>query len=82
MGALEPLDDLLAKYPEITKDYYEGFQKWCSYKGKVYGLPSEWQGDYIYYRKSILEEAGIDPNKINTWDALLEAAIKLTKEGR
>jgi len=34
----------------------------------------------IFYRKDLFKQAGIDPSSIKTWDALTQAAQKLTKD--
>lgn len=48
--------------------------------GMLVGLPLFHGASVIYYRKDLLEEAGIDPASLTTWDALLEAAKTLTSD--
>ena len=38
--------------------------------GKVYGMPAATEGYGLMYNKDILDKAGIDPEKLTTFDAL------------
>ncbi len=52
-----------------------------NYKGQLLSINAvntNWSS--FYYRKSIFEEAGIDPAGIKTWDDLLNVATQLTKD--
>lgn len=55
--------------------------------GKLWGVPQIWDSIALFYNKSLVEEAGVDPANL-TWapdggegDTLLDAAKKLTKDG-
>ena len=52
--------------------------------GKLVAMPLFHGATVIYYRKDLLRNAGIDAASLKTWDALREAAHKLTvvKDGR
>lgn len=52
--------------------------------GKLVALPLFHGASVIYYRKDLLKQAGINPATLKTWDALRDAARKLTvvKDGR
>ena len=55
-------------------------QELLTYNGHYIGISNyAWGVHGVFYRKSILQEAGIDPATIVTWDDLLNAAIELTK---
>ena len=41
--------------------------------GKVYGMPAATEGYGLMYNKDILDKAGIDPEKLTTFDALKTA---------
>ena len=41
--------------------------------GKVYGMPAATEGYGLMYNKDILDKAGIDPEKLTTFDALKSA---------
>jgi len=48
--------------------------------GKRYAVPLFFATTSLFYRKDQFKEAGIDPASIKTWDQLVEAATKLTKD--
>lgn len=51
----------------------------ASYKGDKYGIAISMEANFLFYRKDMFEEAGLDPNKApENWDELLEYAEKLT----
>lgn len=50
------------------------------YKGKLYGLPTEADCVYMYYRTDILKENGIEPP--DTWEDFLAAAKKVNSPSR
>ena len=52
--------------------------------GKMLALPLFYGASVIYYRKDLLRQAGLDPATLTSWDALRDAAKKLTvvKDGR
>ncbi|MGA5038085.1 ABC transporter substrate-binding protein [Streptomyces capoamus] len=47
-----------------------------TYRGRVYGIPQVVDTQLLYYRKSLLEKAGLEPP--TTLDALVDAARELT----
>ena len=48
--------------------------------GGRYAMPLFAGTPTIFYRKDLFKQAGIDPASIKTWDALTQAALKLTKD--
>lgn len=51
----------------------------ASYEGKKYGIAVNIDANFLFYRKDMFKEAGLDPEKApETWDELLEYAEKLT----
>ena len=79
-GAGADLDGLLiSTWPDGDGDFYvrAGFDA-ALRDGKRTGLPLFHGASVIYYRKDMLEDAGIDPASIRTWDDLREAAKTLT----
>ncbi len=49
--------------------------------GKLIALPyTQFICPHLAYRKSHLQEAGVDPKDLATWDSFQKAAIKLTKD--
>ena len=79
-GWLMPLDPMIAKYrqavewddidPTLVRDV-------CSYKGKVYGVPNLAISMFFFYRKDLLDAAGLQPP--TTMDEWIAAAKALTK---
>lgn len=58
-------------------------QDMCDVDGKTLAISSyAWGTTGIYYRKSMLEEAGIDPESIKTQDDFLNACKKFTDGGK
>ena len=47
-------------------------------EGKVFALPAYGTTQVLYYNMAAFEEAGIDPNSIETWQDLAEAAAAMT----
>ncbi len=62
-GWLRPLDDLWAKLKEEFKldDYAPEVLEKFSYQGKLYIIPANLNVMFLFYRKDILEQAGVKP---------------------
>ncbi len=58
-------------------DWYEANWDGGIYNGKVYGLWVWTDVRGIWYWKDLLNEAGVDPNSLKTWDGYIAAAKKL-----
>jgi multiple sugar transport system substrate-binding protein len=71
-----PLDDILA---DVKDDYTENDIKTNTIDGKTYGVRMIDDPQLIYYRKSLLQKAGVQPP--TTVDELIEAA-KATSNGK
>ena len=89
LGSLEPLqpyleqdpaymDDLLADVPENVMDLYR--DKPAADGGILYGLPPDSNCQLQYYRRDVLEQAGID-GPAETWDEAIEIAKTLAESG-
>lgn len=79
-GSLE-LDDYIAEWSE-WEDWYEGAREDVTYLGKIHAVAyrANARGNIIY-RKSLFEEAGLDPDTPpQTWEDAHEFAAKLTKK--
>jgi ABC-type glycerol-3-phosphate transport system substrate-binding protein len=69
-GAIEPLD-AMATSRGLTRDYYKPvYYDGCSYKGRLYALPSTPAAIALHYNKRIFDEradklraAGLDPKR-------------------
>jgi multiple sugar transport system substrate-binding protein len=78
-GFLLPIDKYLEQDAEFWADFqgdvYPTILNMYEYKDNWYALPNDGNTEVFYYRKDILEEAGVEPPK--TWEELLEVAPKL-----
>lgn len=77
---------IVGKWPAGGKDDFFVKAGWDAgvVDGKLVALPLFHGASVIYYRKDLFKQAGIDPASLKTWDALRDAARKLTvvKDGR
>lgn len=79
--ALLPLDELLGDYGDLDA-FYPAMLEDCRYDGKTYGLPLYSDTRTALYRKSHLEQAGLDPDRLpKSWDDYAEAARRLGSDG-
>jgi multiple sugar transport system substrate-binding protein len=61
-------------------NYFSGPAQSATWNGKVYGVPNESNDLIMYYDKTLLDKAGLQPP--TTWDELRTAAKHLTTGGR
>lgn len=70
-GALYPLDTLPG-YMDYVNDEDSQFIPACftgvHYKGHYYGLPETMGCSLMFYRTDVMDELGIDVNKLDTWN--------------
>ncbi len=80
-GIIEPLDFFVKVYKLNLEDFYPNLINAFKYKGKLYGLPKDFSTLALFYNKKMFNEAGLAyPDSSWTWDDLLAAAKKLTKD--
>ncbi|MGC0327201.1 multiple sugar transport system substrate-binding protein [Streptomyces sp. SAI-170] len=72
-GQVIDLSDLLE---DVRDDFNPAVLAPKTYDGKVWGVPQVIDMQLLYYRKSLLSDAGVEPPA--TLDALIDAAAKLT----
>ncbi|MFJ8085478.1 ABC transporter substrate-binding protein [Streptomyces sp. NPDC096205] len=72
-GQVIDLSDLLE---DVRDDFNPAVLAPKTYDGKVWGIPQVIDMQLLYYRKSLLSDAGVEPP--TTLDALIDAAAKLT----
>lgn len=87
LGLLEPIDDLIEKYE--TKDFTDAWLPFAvnelQYQGRLYGLPTSTDVRGLYYNKTLLKKAGVDPDELDASngpimvDRLLEIGEKVNK---
>ncbi len=70
-GALEPLDEPLADQIGSL-----GGVEHLTFDGSLYGLPTEYHSQYLYYRADLFDELGLEVPE--TWDEYLEVMQALT----
>jgi ABC-type glycerol-3-phosphate transport system substrate-binding protein len=81
-GSLEDLTSYVKADGIQESDYYPGVWAEAVYKGKVYGLPWGTDDRAMFYNKTMMREAGLDPEKPPKTIAELDAAAaKLFKKG-
>ena len=66
-GISVPLDDMLT--PELREDIFKPFIDGVTWNGKVWGIPFQTQGKWLFYNKAMLEKAGYK-NPPKTFDEL------------
>lgn len=67
--------------PAEKEDYFPVAMECVTYQGKVYALPFQSDAHVMWYRKDLMQQAGVDASKApGTWDALLDYARKTTKK--
>jgi multiple sugar transport system substrate-binding protein len=71
---LTPLDDLFDK-AELNKNFFSGPLKGATYGGKLWAVPWFNNAALLFYRKDLLDAAGVRPP--TTYDELVRAATKL-----
>ncbi|WP_010242718.1 ABC transporter substrate-binding protein [Peptoniphilus rhinitidis] len=76
-GMLADLSEYIDDKKTPLDDYLDVFMKPEVIDGKVYGFPAYGTTQVIYYRKDLLDKAGLDPKKVyDTW----EDVFKYSKE--
>ncbi len=60
-----------------SSDWYEANWDGGIYNDKVYGIWTVVDVRGLWYWKDLLDEAGVDPNSLRTWDGYIQAAKKL-----
>lgn len=80
-GALQPLDDCIAKNGIDTSQYREQALATVTYKDKIYGIPEFYNFPLLLVNNRVAKEAGIDPKSIDTgdWNNIIDAGKKMTK---
>ncbi len=84
-GALTPLDAYFQAWSkevghDITTDILPGDHLYYKIKGHWYGSPVAEETRIVYYRKSLLQKAGINPAKaFATFASMRQAALALNK---
>ncbi|MFI6701804.1 ABC transporter substrate-binding protein [Streptomyces sp. NPDC050509] len=79
-GLLLPLDDLVAKNPELKSNFLPSVYNTAEIDGKAYGVPMRGtQPVLLFHNKKVLADAGVEAPK--TWDELLGTVARLKAKG-
>jgi multiple sugar transport system substrate-binding protein len=75
-GFLSDLTDLTNSWNR-SSEWYKTNWDGGSYNGKVYGIWAWTDVRAMWYWKDILNQSGVNPESLSTWDGYLEAAKKI-----
>jgi len=78
LGILADITKQAAPYKQQIQSY-----KWtqATLNGKVYAFPWDAGPMALFYRRSVLKAAGINPASLKTWNDFYKAGLKLAKQG-
>jgi len=82
-GAVMNLSDNAASNGLARDQFFPGAWDSANFNGGLYGIPFNvdvWQ--FSFYNQDLLDEAGVSPDDLKTFDGLRAAAEKLTKDGQ
>jgi multiple sugar transport system substrate-binding protein len=78
-GYFKAMDEYITAQADFNPDdFIQSFLLPGQVEGKQYFLPLYGRTQVLYYRKDMLEKAGISPDKLATWEGLAEVARQLT----
>lgn len=80
-GVLRDITDYTAQ-TGCAVQHSEGGKAAYSVDGKLYGLPMYASNVALWYNKRLAAEAGIDPQKIKTWDDFLDQVAAAKEAGQ
>jgi multiple sugar transport system substrate-binding protein len=75
-GLLRNLTDEFEEWGRMS-DLYEANLDGCVYNNTIYGLWLWTDIRGMWYWKDMLQEAGVDPESLKTWDGYISAAVRL-----
>ncbi len=81
-GMTEDLTPFVNRDKVDMKDFIPGLMGNSYLDGKLYGLPYLRSTPLLYFNKTILKEAGLDPNGPKNWKEFEEYARKTTVTGK
>jgi multiple sugar transport system substrate-binding protein len=76
LGLLKNLTDQFQEWDGMS-DLYESNLDGCLYNNTIYGLWLWTDIRGMWYWKDMLQEAGVDPESLKTWDGYISAAVRL-----
>ena len=78
-GMIVSLDDYVEEYDIDIDDFYDGFLENCYVDDTLYGLPYLRSTSITCMNLTLLEEAGVDADSLETWDDIIDAATAVTE---
>lgn len=82
--AIQPLDEYIATSDKISEEnFFPGAWESATWDGQVWGVPFNvdvWQ--FTFFNQDLLDEVGVDPESLATWEGLEAAGAALTKDGQ
>lgn len=76
-----PITDMMEEYGLNAENYPQGLINLYNIDGVQYALPKDFDTIGLWYNKTLFDEAGMDyPTDEWTWEDLVDAAEKLTKD--
>lgn len=84
-GILENLQPYVDKSPGMKSKYLQFAWNEGSYRGDAYGIPNDTDDRALYYNKTLLQQAGVNPEVLDpkngppTIDEVMQIAKKTTK---
>lgn len=80
-GITAPLDEYLDDRTPID-DYLDVFVEPAKINGKIYAIPGYGTTQVIYYRKDLLDKAGIDPKEMySSWENIFKYSKEIQDKG-
>jgi multiple sugar transport system substrate-binding protein len=81
---LLPIDDYIKQDPNINiQDFQPTMLNYMTYKGKLYGLPYDYNGYVLFYNKDLFDQARVEYPKENwTFDNMKAAAEKIAANAK
>lgn len=82
-GAVEDLSSMARSSGLSRSQFFPGAWDSANYGGGLYGIPFNvdvWQ--FSFYNNDLLKRAGVNPYNLTTFDGLMDAAKKLTGDGK
>lgn len=81
-GGAAPIDDYVTQYGVKPEEFWPATWAEGNWQGKVYSIPLNTDGRFIFWNKDLFSAAGLDPDQApptHNWQAMVDLAAQLTK---
>lgn len=75
------IEDISAARSDLEKNVYSAALDAYSIDGRLVGIPYDFSQVALFYNKALIDQAGVDPKSMETWDGFLAAIKKLKDAG-